>query len=138
MTPGLGTDLGQLLAGLRGLTGPTAPRLVAVGWATVDIERSVAGLGGVEVNPTDDEPLLGARAWLVDLAPVRLLLLEPSTEGRLAAALARRGEGIAVLYLATDSRLGPSGRPTALGRPGRLMPHARPWGPFVIQVDGTL
>ena len=25
-------------------------------------------------------------------------------------------------------------RPTALGLPGRLLPHDQPWGPFVIEV----
>ena len=128
------TDLGQLLTGLAGLAGGTAPRLVAVGWATVDIERTIADLGGVDAHPADDELMLGATAWLVDVALVRLVLLEPSTEGRLAAALARRGEGITVLYLAADDPLAGAVRPTALGVPGRLMPHARPWGPFVIQV----
>ena len=62
------------------------------------------------------------------------LVLEPDTEARLAAALARHGEGLCVAYV---EGTGPGGmvRPTALGVPGRLRPHARPWGPFVIVVD---
>jgi hypothetical protein len=43
-----------------------------------------------------------------------------------------------VLYLAADGPLDGAVRSTALGVPGRLMPHARPWGPFVIQVAGWL
>ena len=96
------TDVAQLLAGLAGLGDPTdAPRLVGIGWATVDIERTVAGLPGVDVRAAADDELLGARAWRTSSGPVALVLLEPNTEGRLAAALARRGEGIAALYLVT-------------------------------------
>jgi hypothetical protein len=130
------TDLGQLLAGLGGSAGSNPPRLIAVGWATVDLERTITGLADVEVHPADDEVLLGARARLVDVAPVRVVLLEPFTEGRLAAALARRGEGIVALYLASEEPLDGHLRPTALGVPGRLMAHDRPWGPFVIRVPG--
>jgi hypothetical protein len=129
------TDVAQLLAGLAALAlddGP--PRLLASGWATVDIERTVADLGAADADATHDDELLGARAWRVDGGPVALLLLEPSTEGRLAAALARRGEGIVALYVSADTP-GPGAlRPTALGVPGRLLPHERPWGPFVIRV----
>ena len=106
---------------------------MAVGWATVDLERTFddlahrgpAGRGGA---------LLGARACRIDLDGIAVLVLEPTTEGRLAAALARRGEGICALYVAAGRPLGPTARPTALGVPGRLLPHDQPWGPFVIEV----
>ena len=90
------------------------------------------GAPAPSLGPAGDEPSLGAFARVIHLGPVDLVLLEPSTEGRLAAALARRPEGIVVLYVEGDP--GPAARPTALGRPGRLLPHGKPWGPFVIVV----
>jgi hypothetical protein len=49
------------------------------------------------------------------------VVLEPDTEGRLAASLARFGEGVAVIYLGD----GPPG-------PGTLVRGGLPWGPHVI------
>lgn len=129
------TELARLVHGLGALRGTTAPRLLAVGWATVDIERTLEDLGVPGARPAADEPLLGARAWRVDAGAVTVLVLEPSTEGRLAAALARHGEGIRALYLGTDAQSTGIVSPTALGLPGRLLPHERPWGPFVIEVS---
>ena len=133
-------DAGQLLGALGSLDRlvPDGARLVGVGWATVDLERTLAGLpddgGATGAGATDvvDEPALGARARVVSTHGTALVILEPSTEGRLAAALARRGEGIACLYVEGEAPI--SGRTTALARPGRLLPHDRPWGPFVILV----
>jgi hypothetical protein len=129
------TDLTILLRGLAGLRATEPPRLVAVGWATVDLERTLDDLG-IDPGPVVDEPLLGGRATRIDLGGIALLVLEPTTEGRLAAALARRGEGICALYLATGGSLGPGARVTGMGVPGRLLPHDQPWGPFVIEVAG--
>jgi hypothetical protein len=130
------TDLDSLLAGLSALGGLGAsPRLVGVGWATVDIERTVAGLKGVDLWPASPDELLGARAWRTKSGFVALVLLEPNTEGRLAAALARRGEGIVALYLRSGEPLEPLDGPvrqTGMGVPGRLVPDARSWGPFLI------
>jgi hypothetical protein len=129
-------DLAPLVAALAGLGDATAaPRLVGIGWATVDIERTVAGLPGFDVRVAAEDELLGARAWRTSSGPVALVLLEPNTEGRLAAALARRGEGITVLYVVTAEPLDGASRPTALGLPGRLLPQERPWGPFIIAVS---
>lgn len=135
-------DAGQLLGALASLGRlvPDGARLVAVGWATVDLERTIAGLpdgGGGAIGPEVDEPALGARARVVrPPGRVALVILEPSTEGRLAAALARRGEGVACLYV--SGAADPTGsRVTALGVPGRLLPHDRPWGPFVLLVDAA-
>ena len=127
--------LGSLVAFDRDAAGAGAAgaRLVAIGWATVDSERTIAGLGSAAVvGPEVAEPALGARAHVVRSGTVELVILEPITEGRLAAALARRGEGIAALYL--DGDPGPAGRPGPLGRPQRLLAHARPWGPYLILV----
>jgi len=133
------TDLEQLVAGLGALARlvPEDATLVGVGWATVDTDRTLADLGdgtGLSFEPEADEPALGARARVAWSGRVAIVVLEPSTEGRLAAALARRGEGIVCLYVAGAAATG-SGRRTALGRPGRILPHDRPWGPFVLLVD---
>lgn len=124
------------------------PSLVARGWATVDLERTAAELPLATFQPAPDEEALGARALIARAGKAALVLLEPSTEGRLAAALARRGEGSVVMYVIAHPktperpRLGApeapdlaEPRPTALGRPGRLMRSPKPWGPFVIVVD---
>ena len=66
-----------------------------------------------------DETLIGARCRVGSHAAIRVAILEPNTEGRLAATLARHDEGPAVLWVAglppPDVRLstpapGPFGR----------------------------
>jgi hypothetical protein len=135
--------------------------LVAVGWATVDIERTASDLQpaatdlghtsvhiertaadserttsdlpGLAFGDSADEPALGARALRSRVGSIDLVLLEPSTEGRLAGWLARNGEGVAVLYVARPKTAsdGP-GRPTALGRTGVLQLPEDRRRPFVI------
>jgi hypothetical protein len=93
-----------LPAWLEATLGPGDHReVVAIGWATVDFERTAGELGGAwQAAPA--ERLLGGRAWIrLGLAgpndgDVGIILLEPSTEGRLAAALARQGEGPVAVY----------------------------------------
>jgi hypothetical protein len=87
----LGDSLDRLLAAAQ-------PQRTIVGWATVERYRAERELGKSKTaaaTPDLEEPLLGARARLIG----ELLLLEPSTEGPLAAALARHGEGPLALYL---------------------------------------
>jgi hypothetical protein len=88
---------------------------------------------------------LGGRSLIVRPygAGEPLVLLEPSTEGLLAATLARHGEGPAVTYLVAaedpstrlrEAGLGisaPAGSP--LGR-GRLILGGDRWGPHVVAV----
>lgn len=80
-------------------------RVVGVGWATVELDRAANELGSTgrwDVGPAEPDMLLGATARIGRAAgggPLAVLL-EPSTEGRLAAFLARHGEAPAVLYLA--------------------------------------
>jgi hypothetical protein len=107
--------------------------VLALGWATVDTERSVAETAPVSWEPRTREDALGAAAIVTRVGDVALVLLEPDTEARLVASLARFGEGLCVAYVRAD---GPGGmaRPTALGLPGRLRAHAHPWGPFLIAV----
>jgi hypothetical protein len=79
--------------------------VVARIWRTVDVERTVAEIGLV-ADPLEPDELLGASGVLVrpgDGPPVAIL--EPSTEGRLAALLARSGEGDAGVYVAPPDGL---------------------------------
>jgi hypothetical protein len=80
------------------------PRLVAMGWATVEIERFAADLGSPAI-PCPNDVILGAFAASVAGDPP-LVLLEPENEGRLVASLAHWGEGPVALYLAADGTTG--------------------------------
>jgi hypothetical protein len=90
--------------------------LVGLGWCTVELERAESELDpwlgprpsaappGVELDAgglwTDEH--LGARVRLREgdgLPGAWMVLMEPSTEGRTAASLARDGEGPCALYL---------------------------------------
>jgi hypothetical protein len=82
---------------------------VALGWSTVDLDRAIGelgealGLGAERFAVAPDEQLLGARCLVATAAlpdGSSLAVLEPSTEGRLAATLARVGEGPAVIWWA--------------------------------------
>jgi len=129
-----------------------ALRRVAVGHATVDLDaaeeatRLATATSSVATGP--DDHLLGARTRIVETADGQtIVLLEPYTEGRLAASLARFGEGSMVEYLeAADAtpdltaaaalagivlsapRDGPFGR-------SRLVLGGKPWGPHLVIVD---
>jgi hypothetical protein len=115
--------------------------VVGLGWATVDTERTlddlrVSGAAGRSLawsSPTD-EPAVGASAVVARLDDLALVVLEPATEARLAASLARYGERLCLVYVRGG---GPGGmrRPTALGVLGRLRPHVHPWGPYVIAIE---
>ena len=79
--------------------------VIALGWATVDTDRAAAELyehGPFE--PAPDESILGGQCLVGPSAAVRLAILEPITEGRLAATLARHDEGPAVLWVAGSPR----------------------------------
>ena len=102
--------------------------LAAIGWATVEHERAEreldAALGpGALWLPLDRDPALGARGWARAAAgaTAAVVILEPNTEGRLAASLARFGEAVAVVYLGS----GPVG-------PARLIRGSPVWGPHVV------
>jgi len=123
---------------------PAATRLLAVGVAAVDLERPGATFPlPVSALPADD--LLGARVAATGVP--RTIILEPATEGRLAAGLARHGEGPAALYLevvpgalaAISVRLVALGeRPRAGNGPfgAQLLASRRhPSGPYVLLVD---
>lgn len=126
------------------------------GWATVELDRAEAALapdaarvvrsgayhvGGADPAGAHDD-LLGAAARLI---PSRdhgeIVLLEPATEGRLAAALARYGEGFVALYLIADTNAPARVRAAGfvLSAPGmgpfgsqRLVVEGPRWGPFLV------
>lgn len=76
-------------------------RPLATIWATVELERALVDLGIDAARAVDaiEDPLLGARVVVVAGDDATIALAEPSTEGRLAASLARHGEGPAGRYL---------------------------------------
>lgn len=141
-------------------------RLAGVGWATVDLDRAEAELDAW-LEPVPDgrdgrdgrdvgrsagdgtEPHLGARTRVrhsPGLPGEALVMAEPVTEGRLAASLARDGEGPCTLYLepaagleawlvaAASRGLGVSPvRPGPLGR--SVLLAGIPTGPHLVVVD---
>ena len=123
-------------------------RLVALGWATVDLERTLpaltAGLG-VADDPfvkAAESVTLGARcrvAAAVLPGGVALAVLEPSTEGRLATTLARLDEGPSIAwYAGADGPRqgdGPA-RPGPFG-PERLVSGDPVHGPHRFLLDGV-
>jgi hypothetical protein len=147
----------DVLARTPGLAAPTQPKLAAVGWSTVDIERAAAELVPIlgsepraTWRPLPRDSLLGATARALargddrergdtepDSGPdTTLVLLEPDTEGPLAASLARHGEGLAVIWLRTTDRRTADANPGSRAGsgpfgPAALLPGPR-WGPHAI------
>jgi hypothetical protein len=142
-------------------------RLAGIGWGTVELERAAEDLANAfaaarlpapDWAPAARDAHLGATAWvgttgwfgsegpprgLADPELPAVVLLEPDTEGRLAATLARFDEGVAAIYLEMPADAGgaypmdparigaPAAGPLGIGR----MVLARPaWGPHVIVV----
>ena len=105
-------------------------RVTGVGWATVEADRAfeelasvLDGDGPARWVPQERDSLLGASAWRRDPSPdggTTLFVLEPDTEGRLAACLARFGEGVAAVYLSPG------------GEADRIVPVNPRWGPYAI------
>lgn len=84
-------------------------QVVAVGWATVELDRAAwelatdLGLASDPFEPGEASDALGASSRIgPGLLPdgIAVVLLEPATEGRLAERLARHGEGPAAAWLA--------------------------------------
>ena len=132
-----------------------AGRLVAVGWATVEIERAVRHLA-TELNVDAaifvegaGSAAVGGRCVVADgilAGDLSLAVLEPSTEGRTAAGLARWDEGPLVAWYAitaSDARSLDSGRPWLPGPfgPERLVggdPLTGPHRLLVVVGTGTI
>jgi hypothetical protein len=113
-------------------------------WATVEIDRALADLGrsgpppGPIAAPVDD-PLLGARVAVVAAADgnIPIALAEPSSEGRLAATLARHGEGPAGRYVRSPIGLDALRDRAAAAGLAISRPAIGPFGPAVILVTGV-
>ena len=125
------------LAAAAGLPPSLAGKTVALGWATVDMERAVREVGDALGIPADrfaiapDTRPLGARCRVASgVLPggASLVVLEPATEGRLAAALARLGEGPSATWFLSPDDPATGGPPaeaiaTSTERAGPLGPE---------------
>ena len=152
----LGADiLADLVAAAESIRSAAAARdpwlaelpLGGIGWATVELdraERELARLGPFATAPRD--AALGASARRSPRkrgGSPAIALLEPDTEGLLAAALARFGEGVLAVYLGPldradiddTPRLGPP-RPGPLG-PARLVIGRPARGPHALVLAGV-
>ena len=89
---------------------PAGTAVTGIGWSTVDLERAERELELAFQDAVPDA-ILGARTRInAGHLTVPLVLLEPATEGRLAASLARLGEGPVATWLAGPApTAGPSG-----------------------------
>jgi hypothetical protein len=120
-----------------------AVRLLGVGLATIDLDRGVAAAADrFGIRPEDfrtayEDGWLGARAWTAETAGTTVIVLEPATEGRLAASLARHGEGPIAVYVGLPGPATRTTRPGPLG-PAMLIHGPRAWGPFVLAVPGGI
>ena len=122
--------------------------VAGIGWGTVELERAARELAsrGPFTSAAARDVGLGAtavRSPLADRSRPALVLLEPDTEGLLAASLARFGEGVLVAWLGPldradvddTPRLGPP-RAGPLG-PARLVVGLPAWGPHVLVLAGV-
>jgi hypothetical protein len=116
---------------------------VGRGWATVELDRAAGELASLLVEGATfaDAPrsaLLGARcrvgrAQEEEMGARWIVLFEPDTEGRVAAFLARAGEGWAAAWDADD----PPGRGRGVAGPlgdERLADRSAPAGPFRLRL----
>jgi hypothetical protein len=104
--------------------------VIARGWATVELERAcVEHAGalrpGAAFQAAPDSELLGARCLVGEVGQDReerwLVLMEPSTEGRLSETLARHGEGWVATWEGAEETL--AGGAWSATRPGPLGPE---------------
>lgn len=123
------------------MAGADAARPLARIWATVELERTLADLGADPALAAGalDDPLLGARVVVVDATDggPAIALAEPSTEGRLALALARHGEGPAGRYVAVALGLAAVAARAGLAGITISRPVVGPFGPSVLVGDGA-
>jgi len=137
---GLAADAERALSAIAGDGAVTEAEL----WATVDLERTLAELGleglAAAVADARRDALLGARVLIVPVGSdqPRRAIAEPTTEGRLAATLARHGEGPAGRYLAVGDDLDRArARATAAGIPVSRI-EVGPFGPSMLVLIGPV
>jgi hypothetical protein len=121
--------------------------IAGIGWATVELDRAareLASVAGFEASTRDAS--LGAaarRSPLGDRSRPVIVLLEPDTEGLLAATLARFGEGVGAVYLGPLERADvddtPNLRPSLPGPlgPARLVMGRPTSGPHALVLAGA-
>ena len=115
----------------------------------MDLDRAASELGhllaaGSAFAEAPSSVILGARCRVGAAAAtpgLRIVLLEPETEGRLAAALAREGEGWVATW-ALDSWAGVPVRHVSKGRPGpfgeeRHVFGSPPTGPYHFLIEAV-
>jgi hypothetical protein len=111
-------------------------RTLPVIWATVEMERALVefGLNPARAAAAVDDPLLGARVLVLGHGEVEtaIALAEPSTEGRLAATLARHGEGPAGRYVGVPIDLDEIRTLAAAAGVAISRPAVGPFGPEVL------
>ncbi len=90
-------------------TTPPGTRLLAIGWSSVESARTERAMGGPFEDVSDDDYLGASCRITVGIVGVPVIVLEPCTEGRLAALLARHGEGPAVAWYASQGDVVPAG-----------------------------
>ena len=135
------TDLGPA-PGRAPLGWPTrrAPRLVGIGWATVDIERTRRGPGAaVHARATGRRAAAGRAGVAGRRGPgARCCSWSPSRRAgwrppwHAAARASWR-----CTWQRTRPLAGRSGATDGAGPAGSPVPARRPWGPFVIQVAAS-
>jgi hypothetical protein len=127
-------------------------RVIATGVATLDLdqaeEEARSTIAHRSITDAPDDVLLGARCRIVVVEDgPSLVLLEPNTEGRLAASLARFGQEPVVSYMSSvvpgDDLVGSAATagirlspptPGPLGM-SRLVLGGPAWGPHLILVE---
>jgi hypothetical protein len=117
--------------------------VLAVGWATVDADRAMSEIAHLlrpgsrfRIAPSCEH--LGARCWIgvasedvsdeLDGAGL-IVILEPSTEGRLAATLARHAEGWCARWEVAGAAGDDPAVSTSVRRDGPLGPERLVPGP---------
>jgi len=119
--------LGDGLASERATDVPF--RLLSLAIATLE-------LGPLDGDEAVDEPALGARGVATEVDGRAVVVLEPTTEGRLAGSVARFGPGPCGLYLAAEHRqslVTTPERPGILGAT-KLILGGPAWGPHLLVV----
>ncbi len=122
-----------------GLQDPGSLEVLAVGIATVELERAEGEYGGDWAAAPGDRLLGASVRRSTNRTPPWLFLLEPDTDGRLAGGLARHGEGPIAVYLGPATGLPGTDRAGLRRGAGPLGPQqlvlaGPPAGPFVILV----
>jgi hypothetical protein len=118
----------------RAAQGLTTGPVLGIGWATVELERAEREFGGGFADAAMDE-ILGARCRIRG----DLVLLEPKTEGPLAATLARHGEGPVAVWFEAGGLPAPIHELRSIAAAGpfgpeRLVAGSPRFGPHVFLV----